>query len=155
MTFFEKIKAFFTGAGVQLTTQQGEELTPTMEAQLENSIEFQALIQKEQSDVIATQAQVIAEISERIAKIEAAQNANLETIAAMGVEFQNAIKANEQKSTEVAQAINKMKGAPLVEPTVEDPSSESMQAPKQQPVTWRTIATQKLGWIDPAHAPKR
>lgn len=148
MSFFQKIMSFFGAAGAQVVSQAGEPLTAVEQENLANSIEFHSLLQDEQQAIIAKQAQDISAQNKAIAsqaiaiktlsdavEAQSAKNADWER---MIVEAMQAFNQNVTAKVEaVAQGVNKLKGAPILQTTAEqDPNNEMLGvAPKSEVVT--------------------
>lgn len=141
MSFFQKIMSFFGAAGAQVVSQAGEPLTADEQANLANSIEFNSLLQDEQQAIIAKQANDISTQNKTIAAQNAAIEANVKAIADLSAKFA-ALEATTveaiatlganvaAKVTTVAQDLNKIKGAPIVQTNGEqDPNNNLLNNP--------------------------
>lgn len=118
MSFFNKILAFFGAAGAQVVSNEGKPLSADEQANLANSLEFNALLQDEQQAVIAKQNSEISAQNATIKTLVEQVKAQGEKFAALEASTVNALKAIDEKaaakSAAVAQEVNKLKGAPIV-----------------------------------------
>jgi hypothetical protein len=128
MSFWNKIKALFSTAGVEMrAAADNTPLTHEQEQVIANSVEFSQLLQDEQATLIAAQNKKIdamsatfSELSTQLivlaARTEAAEKvaADAKAEAASAVALAAAVGSNAAaKTKEVAQEINKLKGAPM------------------------------------------
>jgi hypothetical protein len=164
MSFLSKFKALLGLASVQLTDGQGAAISAEKEAEIANSLEFHSLIEGEMQEVIKAQAEntksmtaQLSDLKEKQAAFEAAIQSKIDAISAeiealgtVAVSQHEVIQAAapvakveavESKIVKIANAINAMKGLPLVEANEEDESLNSMGAESNAGV--KTIADLK------------
>lgn len=141
MSFFQKLAAFFGLAGVKVVSEDGTPLTDAKASELEGTLQFHQLLNDEQANIIAEQRSQLAatsgDLQTALAKIDALE-AKFATLEAKVEGVTGEVKA-------VAQGVNKMKGAPIVQQTAEDKAPEFMIPPVEKPENDAAAVARLLG----------
>lgn len=134
MSIFQKIKSLLGLGGVLLADASGAVITAEKEAEFENSLELHQLLEGELKAVVQSQAGTIeaqktalessqaqfATLSAKVDDMLMQMQANAEAIEAVAVGAKTAAQKSEARIGEIAAAVNKHAGRPLVEPKEAD-----------------------------------
>ena len=134
MSIFQKIKSLLGLGGVLLADASGAAITAEKEAEFENSLELHQLLEGELKAVVQSQASTISAqkaalensqaqfsaLSEKVDSMLMQLQANTESIAAVAAGAKATAEKSEARIGEIAAAVNKQAGRPLVEPKEAD-----------------------------------
>lgn len=141
MSFFSKIKSFFSLANVALVdANTNSPIGAETEQELSNSLEFHQLLQDGQAELVASYRTEVAELqdlvqaqNERIAELETSFNASLQAIENRLAEVAQQTTTAENTAKDLAGEMNKIKGQPLVKSASEDQTPELLSKQENEP----------------------